>query len=50
MLVFQPLTAELSAKLKHFFHSTKFSGRKKENKTASVFQFQEKKRFKLVIA
>ncbi len=49
MLAFQPLTAELSAKLKHFFHSAKFSGRKIENKTASVFQIQEKKRFKKVV-
>ena len=50
MLIYQPDRAELSAKLKHFFHSTKFSGRKMENKTASVFQLQEKKRFKLVVA
>lgn len=49
MLIYQPHRAELSAKLKHFFQSAKFSGRKIENKTASVFQIQEKKRFKLVV-
>jgi len=49
MLIYQPHRAELSAKLKHFFHSTKFSERKIENKMASVFQIQEKKRFILVV-
>lgn len=28
----------------------RFSGRKKENKTASVFRIQEKKRLKFVVA
>ena len=42
MLVFQPLTAELSAKLKHFFHSTKFSGRKIEIKRQAFFNIRKR--------
>ncbi len=49
MLIYQPHRAELRAKLRHLFHSAKFSGRKNGNKTSDVFQIQEKKRFKLVV-